>query len=118
MSARPVYDRKAQVVFCLIPKNMCTEMKAFFAAHLLNYSGGVGETWEEHEYIHFGTDKTTLLLKDYIKEALPLFEDDKVHKLVIIRDPIQRLISGFLDKCVGQQKLWVIGLSLKLSLNF
>lgn len=83
---------------------MCTQMKAFFAAHLLNYTGGTEETAEEHVYIN-SVLCPKMGVKNFANDTTPVLVDQTMQKLVIIRDPIRRLLSAFASKCLGE--FWV-----------
>lgn len=78
-------------------------MMAFFASNLLNYTGGIGQSRAEHIFLHSLTPR--LRVDSFANETLPLLEDELVQKFVIVRDPIQRILSAFADKCLGE--FWV-----------
>ena len=84
--------------FCSIGKNGCTEWRGIFKA--LN----------AHEYCNHGNDmewknnggSNRFCKESQIHTNVKLDDDtiDSVPRTVFLRDPLERLLSGYLDKCV------------------
>ena len=95
----PMIDRKNKFLYLPIPKDSCTLFVALFWGIYKNISKGLGY------YIDKGIHTVTVMerirkmsLKNFIQYENYL-QDESYVKIVIIRDPLQRLLSAYLDKC-------------------
>ena len=143
-----IADRNNKILYCAIPKNSCTIFKLLL--HILhNPAPYIIQQWKRNKklgQIHSAMDRSLLIysrnnriamtrnkrFKDYIKDKKPLqtyakyINDKSWRKLIVIRDPLERLLSGYLDKCVGEgmdcfgykTKVWKSDLNLENRNNF
>ncbi|HIK31552.1 MAG TPA: sulfotransferase family protein [Oscillatoriales cyanobacterium M59_W2019_021] len=78
-------------IYCSIPKNACTLFKRF----TLEYSGDT--EFQNHKDIHYyiAKHKTPIAMTD-----MSLLNNPEYYKFTILRDPLERLVSAYLDKFV------------------
>jgi len=82
-------NKTAKFAFCTIEKNACSKWTA-----ILNKlkTGDVNLNGPSYDISH----KTFSA-----EEALAVFSDDSAIRAVFVRDPLERFLSGFLNKCTG-----------------
>mmetsp|Transcript_20456 Transcript_20456/g.56747 ORF Transcript_20456/g.56747 Transcript_20456/m.56747 type:complete len:468 (+) Transcript_20456:118-1521(+) len=91
----PLVDVAHKFVFCEIPKVACTDFKRLFRR-----LGGEPDYESQAPWIHDPKMNGILRLTDFRDEvARRIMMDAKWTKAVFVRDPMERLLSGFLDKC-------------------
>jgi len=73
-----------QFAMCMIEKNACSSWNKVLAPLV----GAIGPYWNVPD--HFTADT-----------AESVFRNPKSIRAVFVRDPLERFLSGFLDKCVG-----------------
>lgn len=81
-----------KVVYCSIPKNACTLFKTMLV-----------ENSDLREQFHSSGENIHLFLNQRIKETsaahlLACLNSDEYFKFVVIRNPFNRIVSGYLDK--------------------
>ena len=92
-----------KLLYCFIPKNACTKMKQLFFRLI---------TGKFHQ---FTTDIELIHAKMESFKPSPQFVADKLlndatwKSFVVLRDPLERLVSGFNDKCIRDQRHWCEG---------
>lgn len=90
----------SKLIFCYIPKNGCTVWKRI----LLTVNGDISSPSAETDDIHsLFRKKIKSLAKYNDKEALKRLKNYK--KFLFVRDPMERLLSLFLDKAVQEGRL-------------
>eukprot|EP00798_Chlamydomonas_sp_ICE-L_P008409 gene8409-18302_t len=83
--------------FCWIAKNSCTKLKALFSRLGGREGFRVGNSFHRVHMQFFG--ESSLMYKNKSDEEVDsYFRSPNVQKAIIIRDPIDRFVSGFLDK--------------------
>jgi chondroitin 4-sulfotransferase 11/chondroitin 4-sulfotransferase 13/dermatan 4-sulfotransferase 1 len=88
-------DIKRKFIFCEIPKVACTDFKRLFRR-----LGGAADYESEEPWVHDPQKNGVLRLTDVPPDqARTMLSDPKWTKALFIRDPLERLLSGFLDKC-------------------
>lgn len=100
----PMIDVEHKLIFCEIPKVACTEFKRLFrrlrGAASQEVSQHVEGPADEFDWVH--DPKTNGIPR---LSALPapdvrrIMSDPSWTKALFIRDPLERLLSGYLDKC-------------------
>eukprot|EP01084_Bolivina_argentea_P012405 23251_1 len=124
--AHVIADKKHKILYCGVPKNSCTIFKLLF--HILSNPDMRNiNIWNQHKlgHIHVAMEQTLFIniersqlfrtRNQQLHSPYPLdtkhnllqtyinyIADNKWRKLVVIRDPLERLLSGYLDKCVRQ----------------
>lgn len=97
---------KEKRLLCSIPKAACTNLRAFALRKQLNVELNPTDA-QNFSYIH-PVSKRFLL-------QLGSLSDDQVHYALthpdwryaaVVRHPLSRLLSAYLDKIVGQRELW------------
>eukprot|EP01084_Bolivina_argentea_P098515 177050_1 len=110
-----------KLIYCSIPKNACTKFKLLYYAlmHSMNVTKVFPKniqndvmqiyTWLDHNRMH--------MYKDFNKQFLAsvIFSNSSWKTFVVIRDPLERLVSGFLDKCITDKRHWCEGEKLNVS---
>jgi Sulfotransferase family len=101
---------RAKLVYCSIPKTACSQMNRMLARLLglvglrvaLPQSGPDGRNVTEvgldgrfyHELLEWPTLKSV-----GIQRAEDIMNDPSFNRLFVARDPVDRFVSGFIDKC-------------------
>lgn len=80
--------------FCWIPKNSCSKIKKIFHYLMLNPSP-----------VHEHRVREVVLGNYKLEEIQRIFEDDTWLRVFMVRDPVERFISGYLNKVVGESWL-------------
>eukprot|EP01084_Bolivina_argentea_P021325 39616_1 len=98
-------EPKNKLLYCFIPKNACTIYKTLLYA-ITNNKPLILDN--NIEIIHMKTEYAP-------HKPTPQFIADKLlhnnswNTFVILRDPLERLVSGFNDKCVKDDRHWCEG---------
>jgi hypothetical protein len=100
----PMVDAGHKFIFCEQPKVSCTEFKRLFrrlagrsSAEMVQHDDGPAE---EFDWVHDPETNGVLRLADFPEEAArKMLLDSSWTKAVFVRDPLERLLSGYLDKC-------------------
>eukprot|EP01083_Nonionella_stella_P179446 637194_1 len=95
----PMIDRKHKLIYTLIPKNTCTVFKTLFMGIYANISYGLNYYYLNRN-IHNDQSHNHTIFLDNVTEYIAILKDAEWTKFVIIRDPVDRLLSAFKDKCV------------------
>lgn len=91
----PYVSKEHKLVFCEIPKVACSDFKRLFRR--LN---GAQDFESQAPWVHDPKQNGITRLTDMPSaEAASILKDPTWTKGVFIRDPMERLLSGFLDKC-------------------
>lgn len=103
-----IKDDTHKLLYCFIPKNACTVFKTLFYAMINDESPSMNR---DIEIIHAEIDghpgkykPTPALTADIL-----LNPDNGWSSFVVLRDPLERLVSGFMDKCVRDARHWCEG---------
>ena len=81
-------DEQNKFAMCLIPKNGCTEW-SMLCSRLY------------HKRVQIDTPQYGIARKVFSPEAaMKVFSDKEAIRVVFVRDPLQRVLSAYLDKCV------------------
>ena len=108
----PLYNNKKGILFCWIAKNSCTLMKTFLLAVGLEsnttnsklknlnvsyetFKKNYGLSHDSRSIHNIGMSKTKS--KKRYKE---IAANRNIKKIVVIRDPLERLLSGYINKCL------------------
>ena len=99
----PMVDRKNKFLYLNIPKDSSSVFKALFWGIYKNISKGLGYYLSRgiHRYIAKERRKELSIKKGY-REYIGYLRDKSYVKIIVIRDPLQRLLSAYLDKCVKE----------------
>ena len=92
--------------YCYIPKNVCTKFKQLF------YRLNTGKFFNSSENIHAKigyNDRNNSFIPRPRNAAERLMNSDTWKSLVVLRDPLERLVSGFEDKCNRDHRHWCEG---------
>jgi len=82
-------DPNANIAFCLIEKNACSQWTSVF-------------TKLEQRNLDFNQPNFGLRQQTYTDQrAMETFQNPNATRGVFVRDPLERFLSGFLDKCLG-----------------
>ena len=93
-------NRKHKIIYCSIPKNAHTLFKTMMFEN--------GDNQDVHSKLHksihdiFNENSANYSLRNYSD-----LDNDEYFKFVIIRNPFNRLVSGYLDKFVKRHKKYV-----------
>ena len=92
----PYISSNAKVMLCWIPKNSCTKFK-----QLMLRLQGHGDEWKRITNVH--ASNPSLRANRYPSWMLNALSIDSTWKrLAIVRDPMGRFISGYMDKVVNE----------------
>mmetsp|Transcript_102271 Transcript_102271/g.288939 ORF Transcript_102271/g.288939 Transcript_102271/m.288939 type:complete len:458 (-) Transcript_102271:220-1593(-) len=118
--------RNMNFIFCALPKNACTLWKQM----LLRASGSGHWNTENSKLIHdpvkSGLDLVGLKRGGHTRDSasrnvsdiVDVFEaKDRIVKAVIVRDPVTRLLSSYLDRCVDMHEWHRCSASSPISLD-
>jgi len=96
--AQVFVSRPARVIYCPIGKNACTFLKSEVAR-----CAGLAHVDHVARDIHFITDtvRTGMQLSDYAPEEVQeMIADESYLKVALLRDPMDRLLSAYIEKFV------------------
>ncbi len=98
--AQFVASQYFKLLFCFIPKNGCTKLKMLF---LKVVASEFASASFDDVHKHFGSVQTLrpLLLPEDVRRSI--LTDDGWVRAVILRDPIDRFLSAYLDKIAGRE---------------
>lgn len=84
------------IVFCPIPKVACSEWSRAF-----RWMSGI-QDWEiDGLSLHrFGRNGLEQLTRRGLEETRWAFQTDRFFRFVVVREPVERMVSAFLNKCV------------------
>jgi hypothetical protein len=92
-------SKKHRVIYTPIAKNANTSLKRLF----VRLSGHTrrDEILNDNVHIHLTSNQTGLSLCDYSpEEATEILNDPSYFRYVVLRNPLERAVSGYLDKFV------------------
>jgi len=99
----PLFNKRHKLVWCAIPKSGCTTVKLLF--HRLQAHAD----WKDDKYLgsrrFHNPEKNGLSYLwqlNRMTDASALLSDSSIRKIALIRDPLERLLSAYMDKCVKQ----------------
>ncbi|XP_028407469.1 carbohydrate sulfotransferase 14-like isoform X2 [Dendronephthya gigantea] len=100
-----IVDESHRVIYCYIPKVACTQLKRIFIV-LNNESASV--TQLDHQETHSRQNLVFLSDKKYSEEQRQQMLTN-FYKFMIVRDPLERLLSAWKEKLKGQivASLWL-----------
>ena len=91
-----LYIKENNLLYCSIPKNACTSIKAWLQ-ELLGFPTDINP--------NIDPNITKLLLSNYPDEdASEIMHSDNIFKFVIVRNPWNRVVSAFLNKFLSYQQ--------------
>ena len=97
-----IVDEVHKLVYCYIPKNSCSKFKLLF--HTLATNGS-------RHNLHSGSIQSKMLQftghKKFLADTVIKNSSSEWSTFLVVRDPAERLLSGFKDKCLG--KKWCEG---------
>jgi len=104
-----IVDARHKLLYCYIPKNACTKFKQLFYAtsNEIKTSDYIPET-PSGEALHLEMINIRYQQGRYWL-AKKLIHDDSWKTMVVVRDPLERLVSGFMDKCIKDGRHWCEG---------
>ena len=91
----PYIVMNSKLMLCWIPKNSCTKFKQIALR-------AYGESkWRENKFTHQG--HPDLEAGKFPNQVLrSILQDPEWKRVVVLRDPVERFISGYMDKIVNQ----------------
>lgn len=100
----PMVDEAHRLIFCEQPKVACTEFKRLFMRLIgkppmepVQHKDG---PYQEGDWVHDPKTNGIPRLSDYsIAAAQRMLEDPQWTKAIFVRDPLEKVLSGYLDKC-------------------
>ena len=100
-----VVDDTHKMLYCVVPKTACSKFKRLFYALGTNGTRFQGETMEIHGAVHqFWTNRT------FLQETVIKDPSSPWRTFAVVRDPAERMVSGFKDKCLRHQdETWCLG---------
>ena len=105
-----IVDEIHKMAFCSIPKNSCSKFKMLFHTLSTNGTRFQGEQMRIHGHmLQFGKSK------EFLAETLIKDPSSSWRTFEVIRDPAERMVSGFMDKCVRDPRHWCEGSQLNES---
>ena len=91
----PYISEKSKLVICWIPKNSCTKFKQL----IIRLKNHHGSSWQNMSNVHL--NNADLRVNRYPASILnEISSNDSWKRLAVVRDPIERFVSGYLDKVV------------------
>lgn len=90
----PYLDTVDKLLFCWIPKNACTQIKALFCRRFANFT----ETQISPETADFLNTVCHYEIQKYVNQA-SIWSDPTWQKWALLRDPLDRFLSGWTEKC-------------------
>ena len=103
-----IASRPFRLFFCYIPKNGCTKMKSLFLKLVSSSTAWGGTLDDVHRNFNNEERLRPLLLSEDVQRSI--LSDRKWLRSVILRDPMKRFISAYLDKIAGRTDLSFFGL--------
>lgn len=91
----PILDVDHKLIFCETPKVACTDFKRLFRRLSGHKDYESQESWI-HDPSKNGITRLSSMTPDLARE---LMTDPSWTKALFVRDPMERLLSGYLDKC-------------------
>ena len=103
-----LFDDDAQVLFCWVEKIGCTELKRMFAVHKgMMPVESISWSWQDEpmarQYLFPLYASFTLANKNLTDESR-IHRMKKYYKMMIVRNPLERLLSGYLNKIRQHQQ--------------
>mmetsp|Transcript_6269 Transcript_6269/g.13893 ORF Transcript_6269/g.13893 Transcript_6269/m.13893 type:complete len:365 (+) Transcript_6269:1-1095(+) len=108
----PMVDKEHRLIFCEHPKVACSEFKRLF----MRLSGQAPREFpqlvekpsaKDLNWLHHPKTNRILRLNSFsAEEASQMMADKSWTKAVFVRDPLERLLSGYLDKCRMLPEEW------------
>lgn len=98
---RIYYDEANKFLYCYIPKNGCTAWKRIFF-HMFTNASASASNESDHRWVHdwlFANGTNLNRLQPFAARATMVMNDPHVTRVVVVRDPIARFLSGFRNKC-------------------
>ncbi|XP_035687546.1 carbohydrate sulfotransferase 11-like, partial [Branchiostoma floridae] len=92
---------KTKTVYCFIPKTGCTTTKLVF--YNLEHDVNITDFEKDNSWIH---RQTFTKLGSYSKEDIHI-RLKTYNKFIVVRDPLERLVSAWLDKFVNSRSRWM-----------
>eukprot|EP01084_Bolivina_argentea_P119119 211249_1 len=96
-----IENNKIKLMYCKIPKTACTKFTQLFYAILHQQNPKTSGLHPDTVDVSSGLIHTTLKRTREGKNVVPFITDEKYKLVVIVRDPLERLLSGFLSKCIA-----------------
>ena len=104
-----IFDDQRKTMFCFVEKNGCTNMKRLhFVSQGVLPLRSIRDSHVELKYMERGLKLTSLLNKT-LTEVGRLHRIKKYYKYMIVRNPLERLVSGYRNKIEPP----LFGLSMK-----
>eukprot|EP01083_Nonionella_stella_P047162 126246_1 len=104
ISNSPWIDNNHNLLYCFIPKNSCSKFKSLFYSinHLHATASKGGVYWKTERFIRTHQPGHEHLYPTISNQShyLSILHDITYKKFVILRDPLQRLLSAFMHTCV------------------
>eukprot|EP01083_Nonionella_stella_P009256 26755_1 len=91
-------DKRHKLLYCYIPKNACTKFKILFFAMINRFPPSTMYQQMMKTHIHKVNSKYSANKKFL---ATKILDDRRWRTLLVVRDPLERLLSGFLNKCIN-----------------
>lgn len=99
----PLVSPELRLIYCSIPKNACTQMKRIVHRIRGSPHWNVTDTALERWHIHKPeTNHLTYLRNLSLTRANEIMHDPRWTRVILVRDPIERFASAFLDKCARE----------------
>lgn len=96
----PIVVPELRLIYCSIPKNACTQMKRIVHRVRGSRHWNVTDTALERWHIHKPETNHLIYLRNLsMARANDVMHDPRWTRLILVRDPIERFASAFLDKC-------------------
>lgn len=111
-----IKDEKHKLLYCFIPKNICTIFKQILYFMINDNNDLIYKNNNNYNWIHNEIDYHSKKYKPKPNSIYKLLNNWK--SFVILRDPLERLLSGYLDKCINSNKKWCENLSDNDRYNF
>eukprot|EP00890_Picochlorum_soloecismus_P003798 jgi/Picsp_1/4419/NSC_06641-R1_skin mucus lectin len=90
----PYISERAKLVICWIPKNSCTKFK-----QLIIRLESVIDDWQNISNVH-RNNADLRANRHPVGKLEEIYMNDSWKRLAILRDPMERFVSGYLDKVV------------------
>ena len=97
-----IKDTQHKLLYCYIPKNSCTIFK-----HLFLLTNAKDDDVVVNDKIHSQAHKYEPKNRTFVADKLLLDEEWK--SMVVLRDPLERLVSAYNNKCLKNATPWWCG---------